>query len=224
MPTNRPASLIKLPFNTSLLKSKPLQYLSLSDSLVSFSHSLSLSRRFEYNGFANPRYRPGKFELAIEGGIRAYSEPRPQLLMVSSGGCTGLCSPSTWVAGPAPPTIHGVAELTGARCPLPAARCPPQDLFLLFNLPACPACLQPAWSGMPRLATTRRPASGTSPSFRSVPAEGWKPCCCGWKHDTSAWLHDALSSQPRHASGCQAASQLVRKAQQGCSATVDPAP
>ena len=41
--------------------------------------------RFEYNGFPNPSYRPGKFELLIDGGIQAYTEPRPQLLMVSSG-------------------------------------------------------------------------------------------------------------------------------------------
>ncbi|PSC71557.1 nadh:ubiquinone oxidoreductase complex i intermediate-associated 30 [Micractinium conductrix] len=42
--------------------------------------------RFEYNGFPNPSYRPGKFELLIDGGIQAYTEPRPQLLMVSSAG------------------------------------------------------------------------------------------------------------------------------------------
>lgn len=42
--------------------------------------------RFEFNGFANPAYRPGTFELRIEGGIRAYRDPRPQLIMVSSGG------------------------------------------------------------------------------------------------------------------------------------------
>lgn len=45
----------------------------------------SIAARFEFNGFPNPRYRPGKFELAIEGGIRAFKDPRPQLLMVSSG-------------------------------------------------------------------------------------------------------------------------------------------
>ncbi|KAI7841291.1 hypothetical protein COHA_004910, partial [Chlorella ohadii] len=42
--------------------------------------------RFEFNGFANPAYRPGPFELRIEGGIRAYRNPRPQLIMVSSAG------------------------------------------------------------------------------------------------------------------------------------------
>ncbi|PRW55975.1 nadh:ubiquinone oxidoreductase complex i intermediate-associated 30 [Chlorella sorokiniana] len=42
--------------------------------------------RFEFNGFANPAYRPGPFELRIEGGIRAYRDPRPQLIMVSSAG------------------------------------------------------------------------------------------------------------------------------------------
>lgn len=44
-----------------------------------------LTPRFEFNGFANPAYRPGSFELRIEGGIRAYRDPRPQLIMVSSG-------------------------------------------------------------------------------------------------------------------------------------------
>ena len=45
--------------------------------------------RFEYNGCANPAYHPGPFELRIDGGIRAYRDPRPQLLMVSSGGWVG---------------------------------------------------------------------------------------------------------------------------------------
>ncbi|KAL4457749.1 hypothetical protein ABPG75_012614 [Micractinium tetrahymenae] len=42
--------------------------------------------RFEFNGYANPNYRPGRFELRIDGGIRAFRAPRPQLLMVSSAG------------------------------------------------------------------------------------------------------------------------------------------
>lgn len=43
------------------------------------------SLRFEFNGYANPSYRPGPFTLRIEGGIRGFRAPRPQLVMVSSG-------------------------------------------------------------------------------------------------------------------------------------------
>ncbi|KAK9814216.1 hypothetical protein WJX72_002437 [[Myrmecia] bisecta] len=42
--------------------------------------------RFEFNGLPNPRYKPGKFELLIGGGIQAYKEGRPALVMVSSAG------------------------------------------------------------------------------------------------------------------------------------------
>lgn len=42
--------------------------------------------RFAFNTFPNPAHAPGPFELHIEGGIQAFTSPRPQLLMVSSAG------------------------------------------------------------------------------------------------------------------------------------------
>jgi hypothetical protein len=42
--------------------------------------------RFEYNGFPNPSFHPGPFKLELAGGISAYRDPRPQLLLVSSAG------------------------------------------------------------------------------------------------------------------------------------------
>jgi hypothetical protein len=42
--------------------------------------------RFAFNTFPNAAYAPGPFELRIEGGLRAFRAPRPQLLMVSSAG------------------------------------------------------------------------------------------------------------------------------------------
>uniref|UniRef100_A0A7S0RVS8 NAD(P)-binding domain-containing protein n=1 Tax=Chlamydomonas leiostraca TaxID=1034604 RepID=A0A7S0RVS8_9CHLO len=42
--------------------------------------------RFEFNKMPNPAYKPGPFELLIDGGIRAYKAPRAQLVQVSSAG------------------------------------------------------------------------------------------------------------------------------------------
>ena len=42
--------------------------------------------RFAFNGFPNEAYSPGAFEVCLEGGIRAFKAPRPQLIMVSSAG------------------------------------------------------------------------------------------------------------------------------------------
>ena len=42
--------------------------------------------RFEFNKMPNPAYKPGPFELQIDGGIGAYRSPRPQLLVVGSAG------------------------------------------------------------------------------------------------------------------------------------------
>ncbi|GIL92972.1 hypothetical protein Vretimale_15467 [Volvox reticuliferus] len=42
--------------------------------------------RFEFNKLPNQDYKPGPFELLIEGGIRAYQDVRPQLVMISSAG------------------------------------------------------------------------------------------------------------------------------------------
>ena len=42
--------------------------------------------RFEFNGYANPRYSPGPFELCIESGIKAYTEDKPQIVLISSAG------------------------------------------------------------------------------------------------------------------------------------------
>jgi hypothetical protein len=42
--------------------------------------------RFEFNKMPNPMYKPGPFELDIQGGINAYSEARPQIILISSAG------------------------------------------------------------------------------------------------------------------------------------------
>ncbi|GAB4820680.1 hypothetical protein N2152v2_007726 [Parachlorella kessleri] len=42
--------------------------------------------RFSFNGFPNPRYHPGKFTLELQGGISAYKDPRPQVVLISSAG------------------------------------------------------------------------------------------------------------------------------------------
>ncbi|GFR43419.1 hypothetical protein Agub_g4500 [Astrephomene gubernaculifera] len=42
--------------------------------------------RFEFNKAPNPDYRPGAFELLLQGGIYAYNDVRPQLVMISSAG------------------------------------------------------------------------------------------------------------------------------------------
>jgi len=42
--------------------------------------------RFEFNGMPNPKFTPGTWKLDIDGGVRAYTEPRPQLVMISSAG------------------------------------------------------------------------------------------------------------------------------------------
>jgi len=42
--------------------------------------------RFAYNKARNPNHLPGAFELQIQGGIRAYTAPRPLLVAVGSAG------------------------------------------------------------------------------------------------------------------------------------------
>lgn len=42
--------------------------------------------RFAFNGFPNESYTPGPFEIQFEGGIRAFTAPKPQLILVSSAG------------------------------------------------------------------------------------------------------------------------------------------
>lgn len=42
--------------------------------------------RFEFNGLPNPKYAPGPFRLEVQGGLRTYAAPRPQILLVSSAG------------------------------------------------------------------------------------------------------------------------------------------
>ena len=106
--------------------------------------------RFEYNGYANPAYHSGPFELLIDGGIRAYRDPRPQLLMVSSGGWAGgrvgglgwgLRGVSGWL-------LRGglgghVADLQPIRLPAHLLRC--------SLPPAClPACLISSGRGAQR--------------------------------------------------------------------------
>jgi len=40
--------------------------------------------RFEYDGAPNPRCLPGRFELEIRGGIRAFSAPAPAIVLLTS--------------------------------------------------------------------------------------------------------------------------------------------
>jgi hypothetical protein len=40
--------------------------------------------RFEFNGYANPNYRPGQFKLEIDGGLSAYRAEKPTVVMVST--------------------------------------------------------------------------------------------------------------------------------------------
>lgn len=42
--------------------------------------------RFAFNGYPNESYTPGPFVVEFEGGIKAYSAPRPQLVLISSAG------------------------------------------------------------------------------------------------------------------------------------------
>lgn len=42
--------------------------------------------RFEYNKMPNPVYKPGPFELLIDGGIKAYKAIRPQVVHLASAG------------------------------------------------------------------------------------------------------------------------------------------
>eukprot|EP00887_Chlorella_sp_A99_P002649 scaffold6.g2649.t1 len=38
--------------------------------------------RFEFNGLPNPKYAPGPFRLEVQGGLRTYAAPRPQILLI----------------------------------------------------------------------------------------------------------------------------------------------
>ncbi len=42
--------------------------------------------RFAFNGFPNDSYSPGPFEIRIEGGIRGFMAPKPQIVLISSAG------------------------------------------------------------------------------------------------------------------------------------------
>jgi hypothetical protein len=42
--------------------------------------------RFAFNGFPNDSYTPGPFEIQFEGGIRGYTAPKPQIVLISSAG------------------------------------------------------------------------------------------------------------------------------------------
>lgn len=42
--------------------------------------------RFAFNGYPNESYTPGPFTIEFEGGIQAYVQPRPQLVLISSAG------------------------------------------------------------------------------------------------------------------------------------------
>ncbi|CAD7695637.1 unnamed protein product [Ostreobium quekettii] len=41
--------------------------------------------RFTHNRMPNPKYSPGPFEFEIKGGISVFRDPRPQIVLVSSG-------------------------------------------------------------------------------------------------------------------------------------------
>lgn len=42
--------------------------------------------RFSFNGLPNPAYKPGKFCIEFQGGIRAFKVPKPQIVLISSAG------------------------------------------------------------------------------------------------------------------------------------------
>eukprot|EP00892_Ulva_mutabilis_P007202 jgi/Ulvmu1/4854/UM020_0140.1 len=42
--------------------------------------------RFDLNGIANPNYKPGAFKLSIEGGLAAFTAPRPAVVLLTSAG------------------------------------------------------------------------------------------------------------------------------------------
>lgn len=52
--------------------------------------------RFEFNGFPNPNYRAGKFELEIQGGIRGFVAPRPQVGRFFLSGGLALSGGGGW--------------------------------------------------------------------------------------------------------------------------------
>lgn len=52
-------------------------------SITRFSFILS---RFQFNKMSNPNHKPGPFSLEIQGGVRAYTAVKPQIVLVSSAG------------------------------------------------------------------------------------------------------------------------------------------
>jgi len=42
--------------------------------------------RFSFNGFANPNHKFGDFRVEFEGGIKAFKNPKPQIVLISSAG------------------------------------------------------------------------------------------------------------------------------------------
>ena len=42
--------------------------------------------RFSFNGFANPNYEPGPFQIEFKKGIEAYVDSKPQIVLISSAG------------------------------------------------------------------------------------------------------------------------------------------
>lgn len=42
--------------------------------------------RFSFNGFPNPNYIPGSFEIEFECGLKAVKLPKPQIVLISSAG------------------------------------------------------------------------------------------------------------------------------------------
>lgn len=42
--------------------------------------------RFNFNGFANPNHKFGDFRVEFEGGIKAFKNPKPQIVLISSAG------------------------------------------------------------------------------------------------------------------------------------------
>jgi hypothetical protein len=128
---------------------------------------LPRTRSFEFNGFPNPRYKAGRFELAIDGGIRAYRDPRPQLIMVSSGGphtARGACT----TRQPAP-----LAHVTLHRQALPGPHLhsglPKQQR--ISRLPRVQPCSGPTHATHPSLTLLGGPLPAPTPTHtRTLPA------------------------------------------------------
>lgn len=97
--------------------------------------------------------RPGPFTLALEGGICAYTAPRPAVVAISSAGAS----------------VQRAALQTAPRLLMRAAACrPPRGPCTVTVSVTLSLYLLQAWSATRSSATTPRRASATSPSSSST--------------------------------------------------------